>query len=169
MPLRAAHVLALLAAANSLMICTADTTAAGETPACPRVPPTRYLVDVERYRFGGTCDPRNPAFYPIPREAVSRESYLRCIDALNPAEIARHPNRGMDGPRVFMPVLVKYVATGDSAWGDACLAMLQAFHAGMQKQVAERKWFWQFEHPAALIPLYRQYLEIGRASCRERV
>ncbi len=120
--------------------------------------PTRYMVDVERYRFGGACDVHNPAFYPIPQGSVNRDTYLRCIEEMNPAEIARNPNRGMDGPRAFMPVLVKYVQTGDAYWSEACIAMLKAFHAEMQKQVAERKWFWQFEHPAALIPLYRQHL-----------
>ena len=38
--------------------------------------PTRYSVDVERYRFG-TLDVRNPDFYPIPQSPVTRESYLR--------------------------------------------------------------------------------------------
>ena len=121
-------------------------------------PPTRYALDVERYRFNGTCDVGNPSFYPVPQDTVTRETYLRCLEAQNPAEIARNPNRGMDGPRVFMPVLVKYVQTGDAVWADACIAMLKAFHAEMQKQVAERKWFWQFEHPPALVPLYRKYL-----------
>lgn len=124
--------------------------------------PTRYSVDVERYRFG-TPDVRNPASYPIPQDAVTRESYLGCVEETRPADIARRPNRGMDGPRAFMPVLVKYVQTGDTMWADACIAMLKAFHKEMERQVAERKWFWQFEHPAALIPLYRRYLVKGGA------
>jgi len=41
--------------------------------------------------------------------------------------------------------------------------MLKAFHKEMLKQVATRKWFWQFEHPAALIPLYRKHLIAGGA------
>ncbi|MCP5520478.1 MAG: hypothetical protein H7A46_02875 [Verrucomicrobiales bacterium] len=162
-PFFAACPLAVLAAANALMTSGADTTAASEADSLTPVPRTRYMVDVERYRFGGTCDLHNPAFYPIPQDAVSRESYLRCIDEPNPSEIARNPNRGLDGPRAFMPVLVNYVQTGDPQWSDACIAMLKAFHGEMQRQVAERKWFWQFEHPAALIPLYRQYLIQGGA------
>ena len=125
--------------------------------------PTRYMVDVERYRFSTTPDVGNPAFYPIPQEPVNRDTYLRCIEEMQPAEIARNPHRGMDGPRAFMPVLVKYVQTGDATWAEACMAMLKAFQAEMQKQVAERKWFWQFEHPAALIPLYHKYLIQGGA------
>ena len=124
--------------------------------------PTRYFVDVERYRFGRP-DTANSAFYPIPQEAVTHDTYMRCLDEMKPADIARQPERGMDGPRAFMPVLVKFVQTGDAMWGEACIAMLKAFHAEMQKQVAERKWFWQFEHPAALIPLYRKYLIQGGA------
>lgn len=125
--------------------------------------PTRSMVDIERYRFGGACDVRNPAFYPIPQDPVTRDTYLRCSEEMNPAEIARNPNRGMGGPQAFMPVLVKYVQTGDAQWSEACIAMLKAFHAEMQKQVAEREWFWQFEHPAALIPLYRKHLISGGA------
>jgi len=154
---------ALLATANILIAERASTNAV----ALPQVQllgaPTRYAADVERYRFGATPDVRNPAFYPIPQDAVSRETYLRCIDELNPSEIARNPNRGMGGPHAFMPVLAKYVQAGDSTWAEACVAMLKAFHAEMLRQVAERKWFWQFEHPAALIPLYRQHLIQGGA------
>ena len=136
---RLAGALLLLAAANVLIAEREFTNAA----ALPQVQllgaPTRYAVDVERYRFGAPPDVRTPNFYPIPRDAVSRETYLRCIDELNPSEIARHPNRGMDGPQAFMPVLAKYVQTGDSTWAEACGAMLRAFHAEMLRQVAERK------------------------------
>ena len=124
--------------------------------------PTRYSVDVERYRFGAP-DVHNLAFYPIPQDPVAHDTYLRCIEEMNPAEVARNPNRGMEGPKAFMPVLVKYVQTGEAGWGEACIAMLKAFHSELERQVKQRKWFWQFEHPAALIPLYRQYLVQGGA------
>ena len=156
---------AFLVASTLCALCAADTLT-NQPPwaeAQLQGPPTRYAVDVEHYRFRATCDVGNPSFYPVPQDTVTRETYLRCLEAQNPAEIARNPNRGMDGPRVFMPVLVKYVQTGDAAWADACIAMLKAFHAEMQKQVAERKWFWQFEHPPALVPLYRKYLLQGGA------
>lgn len=160
---RFSRVLELLAATTILAAADASTNATAQVEAQLAGAPTRYMVDVERYRFGATPDVRNPAFYPIRQDPVNRETYLRCVEAMQPAEIAHNPNRGMDGPHAFMPVLVKYVQTGDAHWGDACIAMLQAFHAEMQKQVAERKWFWQFEHPAALIPLYRHYLIQGGA------
>ncbi|MHC4535544.1 MAG: hypothetical protein ACYS6K_16455 [Planctomycetota bacterium] len=123
-------------------------------------PPTRYFPNVDRYCYS-SVDIRNNSFYPIPQDPVTRESYLRSINAVEPKKIAQQPNRGMDGPRAFMPVLAKYVETGEDQWGNAIVAMLKAFHAEMQKQVSERKWFWQFEHPAALIPLYRKYLIQG--------
>jgi hypothetical protein len=63
--------------------------------------PTRYSLDVERYHFGKP-DVNNPAFYPIPQDAVTRDIYLRCIEESNPGEIARNPNRSMDGPRVAL-------------------------------------------------------------------
>jgi len=39
----------------------------------------------------------------------------------------------MDGPRVFMSVLAKYVETGEIEWGNTIIAMLKAFHTEMQK------------------------------------
>ena len=87
------------------------TRAADATPASNRKPegadvqisgaPTRYALDVERYRFRKP-DVSNPAFYPIPQDAVTRDIYLRWIEESNPGEIARRPNRGMDGPRVVL-------------------------------------------------------------------
>ena len=125
-------------------------------------PATRYFIDVERYRFGKP-DTTNPEFYPIQGDNVTRETYLRCIDAMNPQQIALHPNQGLQGPQVLMPVLAKYVQTGDAKWSKACIAMLRHFHVDMKKIIAERKWFWQFEHPSALIPLYRKHLIAGGA------
>ena len=124
---------------------------------------SRYFVDVERYRFGVSPDLRNPSFYPIPQNPITRETYTTYVNASSPASLATNPDRGMNGPKTFMPVLAKYVETGDARWSDACIAMLKAFHIEMQRQVATRKWFWQFEHPAALIPLYRKYLVEGGA------
>ena len=121
-----------------------------------------YMVDVERYRF----DQPNISdfnFYPIPQESITREHYRQAIEALDPAAIAANPKRGMNGPRAFMPVLVRYVHTGEKQWGEACVAMLESFHEELLKQIDERKWFWQFEDPAALIPLYRKHLIAGGA------
>ena len=130
-----------------------------ETP----FPQTRYFVDVERYRFGTNPNILDPKFYPIPQDLISRQTYLDYVDASDPTGIAENPNRGMAGPHAFMPVLAKYVQTGDPRWSDGCIAMLHAFHKEMLRLVAERKWFWQFEQPAALIPIYRKHLIGGGA------
>jgi hypothetical protein len=122
----------------------------------------RYMVDVERYQFGAP-NLGDPNFYPIPQEPITRDHYRRAIEALDPKAIAENPERGMGGPRAFMPVLVRYVHTGEKQWGEACVRMLQAFHSELLKQINERKWFWQFEDPAALIPLYRKHLITGGA------
>ncbi|MCA9217045.1 MAG: hypothetical protein KDB27_28445 [Planctomycetales bacterium] len=126
-------------------------------------PPTRYHVDVERYRFHGATNVNDPRFYPIPDKPVTRETYIRYIDELDPDAIASSPQHGMNGPKAFMPVLAKYVQTGGQKWAEACVGMLRHFHEDMQEQVKERRWFWQFEHPSALVPLYRKYLVNGGA------
>ena len=135
----------------------------GSLGAESQLPSTRYTIDVERYRFASSPDHTDPAFYPIPQIKVTRDTYLKEVDAYHPESIAKNPNRGMSGPQIFAPVLAKYVQTSDSRWSIACIAMLKAFHKEMLKQVATRKWFWQFEHPAALIPLYRKHLIAGGA------
>lgn len=45
-------------------------------------PPTMYSPSVERYRFGAT-DVTNQAFYPIPQEPVTRETYLRWLEDMD--------------------------------------------------------------------------------------
>lgn len=126
-------------------------------------------MDVERYRFGPNPDFQDAAFYPIPQSEVNRNSYLQQIDGYDPKTIAENPDRGMNGPQTFFPVLAKYVQTSDPQWADACIAMLKAFHNEMLEQIATRKWFWQFEHPAALIPLYRKALIEGGAMAEDEL
>ena len=125
-------------------------------------PPTRYFVDVERYRFGRP-DMANGEFYPVPQDEVTRDTYLRCVDAMDVERLASQPDHGIEGPRAFVPVLAKYVQTGDSEWACAIEDMLRACHAGMQQRVEDNRWFWQFEHPSTLIPLYRRCLIDGGA------
>lgn len=133
------------------------------------LPSTRYSMDVERYRFGPNPDFQDAAFYPIPQGEVNRNSYFQQVDGYDPKTIAENPDRGMNGPQTFVPVLAKYVQTSDPQWADACIAMLQAFHKEMLEQISTRKWFWQFEHPAALIPLYRKALIEGGAMAEDEL
>lgn len=146
----------------SIPIAAGAAAPAGWQPAWAGVeliaPPTRYAADVEHYRFNGTCDVGNPSFYPIPQDPVTRESYMRAVDASDPAGIAARPGQGMGGPSAFLPVLAKYAQTGQATWGDAIVAMLKHFHAAMQQEVAAKKWVEEFEFAAAYIPLYRRCL-----------
>jgi len=123
-------------------------------------PPNQNFIDVERYRFG-RMDMTNAAFYPIPQDAITRDTYMRAIDAANPRALAAQPQRGTGGPVTFLPVLAKYVQTGDAFWGRAIVAMLKHYHASLETIVSERKWFWDFEWPVTAIPLYRKHLITG--------
>jgi hypothetical protein len=59
--------------------------------------PTRYSVDVERYRFG-TTDVRSPAFHPIPRDPVTRE--IVTFEESSPARVAPLWNTHNIGPQL---------------------------------------------------------------------
>ena len=120
-------------------------------------PPVSYYLNMERYRFTKT-NQNDSAFFPIPRDAVTQDTYMRCIDASDPASLARKAQRGLNSPRDFLPVLAKYAQTGDRKWGRAIVAMLQDFHGAMKREVATNRWIEQFEFPAAYIPLYRNCL-----------
>jgi hypothetical protein len=123
-------------------------------------PPNQNFIDVERYRFG-TTDMSKLDFYPVPQDKVTRDTYMRAIDASNPRTLAAKPDRGEQGPVMFLPVLAKYVQTRDPFWGEAIMAMLKHYHVSLQKCVAQRKWFWDFEWPVTAIPLYRKHLIAG--------
>ena len=50
-------------------------------------PPNQNFIDVERFRFG-TTDMSNPDFYPVPQDKITRDTYMRAIDAANPRALA---------------------------------------------------------------------------------
>ena len=122
--------------------------------------PTQFFVDSERYRFG-YADMNNPAFYPIPNEVITRETYMQCLESMDLEALASHPNRGDGSLVAFMPVLAKYVQSGEKRWAQACVEMLKQYHTALKKRVEEDKWIWDFEWPAVLFPLYRQHLMEG--------
>ncbi|HOX40508.1 MAG TPA: hypothetical protein PL033_21220 [Candidatus Brocadiia bacterium] len=123
-------------------------------------PPTLYSPSVERYRFGAT-DVSNPAFYPIPREPVTRDTYLQWLEEMDLFKVADTPKLGLWGPQRFTPVLVKYVQTGDRRWGEAIVTMLKDWHRATQEEVAKKGWTEQFIEEPAFIPLYRKHLIAG--------
>lgn len=123
----------------------------------PEPPTSRYFVDAARYRFPNP-DVADPAFYPVPRDPVDRDAYRRAIDASFPDSPAGSPRYGMDALRVALPLLVRWVHTRQTRHRDAVFAALRGFHDALRAAVAERGWFWQFEDPAALLPVYRKVL-----------
>ena len=64
-------------------------------------------------------------------------------------------------PCGLLPVLAKYVQSGDQRWAEAGVEMLKQYHTALKKRVEEDKWIWDFEWPAVLFPLYRQHLMEG--------
>ncbi|MGA1015767.1 MAG: hypothetical protein ACO3VS_11535, partial [Limisphaerales bacterium] len=122
--------------------------------------PTQFFVDSERYRFG-YADMSNPAFYPIPNETITRDTYMQCLESMDLEALASHPNRGDGSLVAFMPILAKYVQSGEKRWAEVCVEMLKQYHTALKKRVEEDKWIWDFEWPAVLFPLYRQHLMEG--------
>ena len=118
--------------------------------------PTQFFVDSERYRFAN-ADMSNPAFYPVPNETITRDTYMQYLESMDLEALASDPDRGESSLVAFMPVLVKYVESGEKRWADACVEMLKQYHTALKKRVEEDTWIWDFEWPAVLFPLYRQY------------
>ena len=52
------------------------------TDVQPQGAPTRYMVDVERYRYGDKLTVSNFVFYPIPQEYVNPGSKGAYVDKL---------------------------------------------------------------------------------------
>ena len=151
----------------TLMLAALSGLVVGEEPeAIPPVwravdrigPPKLYSPPVDRYRFGAT-DVANPEFYPIPRGPVTRDTYLDFLAELGLFGVVDTPAQGLAGPQRFMPVLVKYVQTGERRYGDAIVAMLQDWHRAMLAEVAVKGWTDYFD--PCFIPLYRKYLIAG--------
>ncbi|MCF7765536.1 MAG: hypothetical protein K9N62_17845 [Verrucomicrobia bacterium] len=123
-------------------------------------PPTFHAPPVERYRFGAP-DPDNPDYYPIPKGAVTRDTYMRWIELSGMLEYAKQPRLGSGGPTLLLPALAKFVQTGEAWWGEACIAMLKDYHLALQREVQEKGWTEQFAEPPAFLPLYRKHLIAG--------
>ncbi|MBM3823871.1 MAG: hypothetical protein FJ404_13470 [Verrucomicrobia bacterium] len=127
------------------------------------VPPTLYSPSVERHRFGayGPSLISDPGFYPIPQESVTRDTYLRWLEEMDLFKLADTPKAGLSGPQRFMPVLVKYVQTGERRWGEAIIIMLKDWHRATMEEVARKGWTDQFIEEPCFIPLYRKHLIAG--------
>lgn len=125
-------------------------------------PPTQFFVDSERYRFASpNVNDRN--FYPIPSDRVSRATYMRYLESRNLEALAANLNHGEGGPRAFLPILAKYVESGEARWADACVAMLKRYRIALEERVERDGWVSDFEMPAVVLPIYRKYLIEGGA------
>lgn len=123
-------------------------------------PPKIFSPRVDRFRFG-TTNVADPAFYPIPTGPVTRDTYLDFLEESGLFGVVDTPAQGLAGPQRFMPVLVKYVQTGERRYGEAIIAMLKDWHRATLAEVAARGWTEQFIEEPCFIPLYRKYLIAG--------
>ena len=99
---------------------------------------------------------------PIPQLQVTRDTYFKWLEFSGHFRYADNPGaHGQYGPRHFLPVLAKYVESGDRRYGDACVAMLRSFHAWLKEEVATKGWHSLFGEEMGCIGLYREYLIKG--------
>lgn len=144
---------------------SATLVAAGESQALggnvERIgPPTFYAPPVERYRVGAP-DVNNPAYYPIPKTAVTRATYMAWLEQSGLLDYAKQPKLGVSGPTLLLPALAKYVQTGERHWGEACIAMLKDYRRALEAEVQVKGWVEQFAEPPAFLPVYRKHLIAG--------
>ena len=125
-------------------------------------PPTQFFVDSERYRFASP-DLSDSNFYPIPNDRITRATYMRYLESRNLEALAANLNHGEGGPRAFLPILAKYVESGEARWADACIAMLKRYRIALEERVERDGWVSDFEVPAVVLPMYRKYLIQGGA------
>jgi len=96
-----------------LMISAINVSAQDLSPKVELIePPTRYFPNVERYRWS-SMDIKNPGFLSDTTRSCYPGTYMKCIEAANPSELAKNHKRGLGGPQTFMPILAKYVQTGE--------------------------------------------------------
>ncbi|NCA10212.1 hypothetical protein EBR56_00100 [bacterium] len=102
------------------------------------------------------------AAFPIRQAPVSRATYFKWLQFSRHLRYVENPTaHGQYGPRHFMPVLARYVQTGDRAYGLACVRMLGAFHRWVRVEVADKGWHPLFGEEAGYLGLYRHYLTRG--------
>jgi len=95
-------------------------------------PPRFYSPPVERYRFGSP-NVDDPAFYPIPKTPVIRQTYMAWLERSGMLDYVNQPKRGLSGLTQLLPSLAKFIQTGERRWGEACIAILQDFHRALEQ------------------------------------
>ena len=107
-----------------------------------------------------------PDDYHLPWKEVpvTKDTYMKWIEDsghLAYADGAEPTKHGTYGPRHFMPVLAKYVQTGDAKWGQACITMLKAFDQWTRDEVRKSRWHTNYMFEPTMIGMYARYLSKG--------
>lgn len=147
--------------ACSGLVVAADSAPINKQPSEPEVerigPPTAYMQDIQRCASYQASPPEQD--YPIPQTTVNRQTYFKWLeDSGHFRYVDNADKHGMYGPRHLMPVLAKFVQSGDRKYGEACIAMLKAYHEWLRSEVARIGWHEQFMFEPGYIGLYRRYL-----------
>lgn len=96
---------------------------------------------------------------PIPSLQVTRETYYKWLQFSGHFSYVRQAAvQGQYGPRHFLPVLVRFVHTGDATYADACLEMLRRYDAWLRDTVAKNGWHVAFCQEPGYIGLYQHVL-----------
>jgi len=104
----------------------------------------------------------NDPSFSLRQLPVSRQTYFKWLQFSKHIGYAENPEaHGQYGPRHFMPVLAKYVESGDQKYGKACIRMLEAFHRWVREEVAKKGGHTLFCEEAGYLGLYRHYLTSG--------
>lgn len=124
-------------------------------PAC------MFMPDLNRYAEYRTSPPER--LCPIPTLPVTRETYFKWL------EFSRHfayandaDTHGIYGPRHYLPVLAKYVQSGDDKYGRACLRMIEQFDAALRADAREDGRHEIYGSECAYLGIYRRYLVAGK-------
>lgn len=153
-------------AATALLLSAAAVWAADFTVA-PReealaTPRPYYGQHLARYRELQTKGVPDAYHYPIPRERITRDTYMQWIEANGElASLGDSPDYGPYTPGNLMGCLAKYVQTGDPTWGRKCLAGLHNYDKWVREEVARTGWHSQFIGEPRYLGLYRKYLSEG--------
>jgi len=128
-----------------------------ELPQPLRVgPPTFSMPDLQRYEQYARQPPEKK--HPIPQHEITRETYYLWLTDSGHLRYVEKPQHGKYGPRHLLPVLARYVRTGEEEYGRACMSMLKDYHRSLDKRIEQQSWHHDYMDEPTLIGLYRRYL-----------
>lgn len=133
-------------------------TSSGQGPQIPI-----FSTPVTRFRFGDYSESivKNPHFYKIEHKTVNRVTYENWLEKAGLFQLTDVPDLGEGGPQRYLPVLVRYLKTGEQRYGVAIIEMLKSWHRATLASIKKQGWTEQFIEEPAFIPLYRKHLIQG--------